>query len=397
MAATSIEKIQEALADAGLDGWLFYDFQNRDPMAYRVLGLDPKKITTRRWYYYIPAHGVPQKLVHSIEASRLDALPGDKKIYLPWQEQHALLREILAGAQKVAMQYSPLNAIPYISLVDAGTVDLVRSFGVQVVSSADLIGRFEALVGPRGYALHREAGSVIHDILDRVWTLVARGTTTDLTEYDLQQFIISEFQKFGLTCGDHAPIVAVNDHAGDPHFEPTPDNSRPIRRGDLLLVDLWARKNVPDGIYYDVTWMAFVGTEVPHKFNEVFEIVKRARNEAVAFLRERFSRGEPVFGYEVDRVCRSVVAEAGYGQRFIHRTGHSIGEEVHGNGVNLDDLETKDERRIVPGCLFSIEPGIYLDEFGVRSEINVYIEDGNSVVVTEPEQREIVRIGRKLE
>ncbi|MDZ7261231.1 MAG: Xaa-Pro peptidase family protein [candidate division KSB1 bacterium] len=390
-----ITQIQQALKAQGLDGWLFYDFHNRDAIAYRILGLDAKKMTTRRWYYFIPAQGEPKKLVHSIERGKLDTLPGQKFVYLPWPEQHQLLRQILGKAKKVAMQYSPLNAIPYVSLVDAGTVELVRSFGVEVVSSADLVGRFEAHLSQEDYQSHKEAGLVMHGVCDATFAEIGRRIKTGQTptEVEIQAFMHQKMRQGDMYWED-GPIVAVNEHAADPHFEPTPENTRPMKKGDWVLLDLWAKKNRPGSIYFDITWVGYIGETVPEKYVKIFNIVKTARDTAVSFIEKRFSAKQPVYGWEVDDVCRQVIIDAGYGEYFIHRTGHNIGEEVHGNGVNIDNLETKDERLIQPGTCFSIEPGIYLEKegFGVRTEVDVFVSDEGVAEVTGPRQEEVVAI-----
>jgi Xaa-Pro dipeptidase len=386
-----IAEIQQALREAGLDGWLFYDFHNRDVIAYRILGLDPAKMTTRRWYYFVPAVGEPRKLCHSVEPHRIDALPGEKLIYLPWQQMQSLLRETLGSARRVAMQYSPNCIIPYVSLADAGTVELIRSFGVEIVSSADLVQRFEAHVGETGHTSHVEAGRRLHQVLTATWAEIARRIGSRATEHDIQQFMIGEFQRLGLSSSS-PPIVAVNAHAADPHFEPRPDNTVAIRPGDRVLVDLWAKLAEPGSIYYDITWMGYVGSDPPEEYVRVFTIARDARDRAVALVEERMAKGEPLHGWEVDRACRAHIESHGYGNYFVHRTGHSIGEEVHGNGVNIDNLETRDDRLIVPGTLFSIEPGIYLPEFGVRTEIDCYVGPSREVTIAGPRQMEIVTI-----
>ncbi|MFQ6093978.1 MAG: M24 family metallopeptidase [bacterium] len=388
-----VKAIQGALKEHGFDGWLFYDFHNRDPIAARILGLDPRAMATRRWYYFIPAEGEPKKLVHSIERGKLDSLPGERLVYLPWPEQHRLLKEVLAGAKRVAMQYSPLNAIPYVSLVDAGTVDLVRSFGMEVVSSVDLVQQFEARLTPQQYESHLEAGKVMHAICDFAFAEIGRRVKAGQppTEYEIQQVMLDRYRGNGMVWDD-PPIVAVNEHSGDPHFEPTAENTLPIREGDFVLIDLWAKKDRPGAIVFDITWVGYVGPDVPKRYVEIFDIVKGARDRAVDFLKERFGAGQDVYGWEVDDATRNYIKDRHYGDYFIHRTGHSIGEETHGNGVNIDNLETKDERKIAPGTCFSIEPGIYLKEFGVRSEIDVYISEEKEVIVTGPKQEQVLTL-----
>ncbi len=391
-----LQAIQNALQTHQLDGWLFYDFHNRDAVAYRILGLDFQRFRSRRWFYYIPARGEPLKLVSSVEKTSLDALPGQRLVYLSWQQMHRGLKQMLGDARRVAMHYSPMNNIPYVSLVDAGTVEVVRSLGYEPVSAADLIQEFEAVINEEGYRSHVKASQLVHTIKDEAFERIAMSIRHQkpMTEYDIQQFIERRFSEEGLTNDGHSPIVGVNDHPADPHFEPTPQNARIIRPGDTVLIDLWARLNQPNSIYYDITWCGFVGDQPPAKYVEIFEVVKRARNAARDLVVQRFQRGEPVFGWEVDKAAREVVEHAGYGEYFIHRTGHSIGVEVHGNGVNMDNLETKDERRLIPGICFSIEPGIYIEgEMAVRSEINVFITLDGRVEIHGPQQEELIRIG----
>jgi Xaa-Pro aminopeptidase len=389
------ERIQQEIRNNGFDGWLFYDFHNRDAMAYRILQLEFNKFTSRRWYYFIPANGEPQKLVSGVEPSKLDSLPGEKIVYRSWEEQHRLLGELVQGSHKIAMQYSPQNNIPYVSMVDAGTVELIRSTGVEVLSSANLVQIFEAVIDEKGYQAHLQAGEKVQKIKDEAFDLIRQNIKKDqkITEYEVQQYIIKRFGEEGLTDdGDH-PIVGVNDHPADPHFEPTAQNSYIIKKGDTLLIDLWARLDSKEGIYYDITWCGFIGEDPPSKYLEIFQAVRDARNAARDFIRGKFASGEKCYGYEVDDACRAVVKKAGYGDDFVHRTGHSIGHEVHGNGVNIDNFETKDERELVPGICFSIEPGIYLPgEMAVRSEIDVFITKEREVVVAGKEQEELVLI-----
>ncbi|MFQ6103660.1 MAG: M24 family metallopeptidase [Candidatus Glassbacteria bacterium] len=390
-----LERIQRALDAAGFDGWLFYDFQNRDKMAYSILGLDPDKMTTRRWFYFIPREGNPRKLAHSVEKGRLDPLPGEKTVYFAWKELHTKLREILGEPGRIAMQYSPLNNIPYVSVVDGGTIELVRSYGHEVVSSADLVQTFEAIIDQKGYESHLKAGEKVQMIKDEAFMEIGKAISEGkkITEYEVQRYIVRRFDEEGLTCDGEFPIVAINEHAADPHFEPAPDGSYVIKNGDMLLIDLWAKLVEPGSIFYDITWCGYIGKKPPEKYVEMFDVVTLARDAAVDFVTERFAEDVPTYGWEVDDACRAVVAEAGYGDYFVHRTGHSIGEAVHGNGVNIDNLETKDERRLVPGICFSIEPGIYLEgEMGVRSEVNVFIKDDNEVVVAGEKQQGLILI-----
>lgn len=388
-----IARIQKEIAAAGCDGWLLCDFHNRDKIAYQVLGLDFGKFTSRRWYYWIPARGQPVRLCSKVEPARLADLPGEQRFYLSWRELHDGLRGVLGGAKKVAMQWSPDCNIPYVSIVDGGTVDLVRRLGYEIVPSAGLVQTFQAVLDDAAYRSHVEAGRRVQKIKDEAFALIGAEVRAGraITQYDAQQFILRRFAEEGLTCLGENPMVGTNEHPADPHFEPTPANARPIRQGDTLLIDLWAKLDQPGAIFYDITWCGFVGKNPPAKYVELFHTVRDARNAAVAFVRERYAAKQKVCGWEVDDVCRAVVKQAGYGDFFIHRTGHSIGEQVHGNGVNIDNLETRDEREIVQGICFSIEPGIYLKgEMAVRSEIDVFVTPAGKVDVCGAEQDELI-------
>lgn len=388
-------KIQQALREKKLDGWLFYDFHNRDLMAYRILGLDATKLISRRWFYFIPAKGEPKKLVSHVEKFKLDSLPGPKHVYLSWTQQHRLLKRILGKPKRIAMQYSPKNNIPYISVVDGGTLELLKSLGYKIVSSADLVQTFEAVIDERGFQSHLDAGKIVDQIRAQAFQEIGKAIREGraLTEYDLAQFILRKFEENGLMSDNTTPIVGVNDHPADPHFEPTPQNTYTIKKGDTVLIDLWAKKKEPGSIFYDITWCGFVGSDPPQKYVEIFNVVRDARDAAVKFIRDKFAKGEVCYGWEVDDACRRVVRRAGYEKYFLHRTGHSIGEDVHGNGVNIDNLETKDERQIVPGVCFSIEPGIYLEgQMAARTEINVFITQKGEAVVTGEVQSALVLV-----
>jgi Xaa-Pro aminopeptidase len=390
-----IKKIQAALDEKGFDGWLLCDFHNRDHLAYRVLGLDFKKNTSRRWFYFIPAKGEPIRLVSAVEPARLDALPGEKRFYRAWGELHAALKTMLGAPKKLAMQYSPLNNIPYVAIVDAGTIEIIKSFGHEIMSSADLVQQFEAIIDEKGYQSHLKACEKVQRIKDEAFARIGRALAEKkkLTEYELAQFILRRFDEEGLDGGGESPIVGINDHPADPHFEPKPEGTYTFKKGDTVLIDLWAKLKEPGSIYYDITWCGFIGDEPPAKYKEIFGVVRDARIAAVDFVRKSFAAKKPCYGWQVDDACRKVVVDAGYGEYFVHRTGHSIGEEVHGNGVNIDNLETKDERLLVPGICFSVEPGIYLaGQMAVRSEIDCFITLKGEVVVAGDEQMELVRI-----
>ena len=376
-----IEQIQRALQNVALDGWLFFDHHRRDPIAYRLLELPPEILASRRWYYYVPAQGSPRKLVHRIESGSLDTLPGEKHVYSSWLEQQARLTEILAGSHNVAMQYSRNCAIPYISLVDAGTVELVRANGIEIFSSADLVQQFESTWSEEQLNSHLKAAKLVDTVVQEAFQLVGHRTRSGepLSEYEVQQFIRERFQASGLYT-DHGPIVAVNQNASDPHYEPTRNRSSPVKANDLVLIDLWAKLPVPAAVYYDITWTAFCGDSVPDRHLNVFSVVKTARVAASEFAKTMAGRRESFAGFEVDDAARTHIQGEGFGEYFFHRTGHNIGTEVHGTGANMDNLESHDERQVIPRTCFSVEPGIYLPEFGIRSEVNVYVGDGFAMV-----------------
>lgn len=387
-----IERIQQSLRDNDLDGWLFFDHHRRDPLAYRILNLPESVSATRRWYYFIPSSGEPRKLVHRIEGEALDSLPGKSAAYSSWSEQRMQLAALLAGTRKIAMQYSPNCAIPYVSLVDGGTLELVHANDVEVVSSADLVQEFEAVWNERQLALHLEAGQIVDRIRHEAFVLIGErlrsGVT--ITEFEVQQFILGQFEELGVET-DHGPIVAVNANASDPHYEPNCERCAHIQSGDLVLIDLWAKKKLSDAVYYDVTWTGFCGGVVPELIQNVFAIVREARKKACRFVIDSYSSSSPIRGFEVDDVARGYIAQQGYGEYFFHRTGHNIGVTVHGAGANMDNLESHDERRIIPWTCFSVEPGIYLENFGIRSEVNVFAGPGYARVTGE-EQEELVLI-----
>ncbi len=368
-----LQGMQSDLRAAKLDGWLFYDFRGRDPIAQGILKL-PAGMRTRRWFYFVPAKGTPKKLVHKIESESLAAVPGETLYYAGQDELRKNLAKTLGRARNVAMQYSPKNEIPYVAMVDAGTVELVRSVGVKVMSSADLVQKYEACWSAVQLQSHLEAGVVIDRVVLEAFQLAAKNVREKktLTEYDLQQWILGEFDTAGIVRED-GPDVAVGAHASDPHYGPVAGKSSPIREGDLLLLDVWGKTKMPGSVYYDVTWMGFLGSKVPEKYAKVFAILREARDKAVALIRSHVAAGKPLQGWQVDKAARTVIEKAGYGKYFFHRLGHSIGEKVHGNGANMDGLETRDVRHLIAGTCTSIEPGIYLKEFGIRTELNVYM------------------------
>jgi Xaa-Pro aminopeptidase len=388
--------MQTAIRDLGFDGWLLYDFRGLNILARRVLGFSEDCLASRRWFYFIPARGEPRKLVHRIESQSLGHLPGSAQVYLRWQELEQGVAQLVAGAHRVAMEYVPRNANPYVSRVDAGTVEMVRSCGVEVGSSGDLVQLFEACWSDDQWAMHLEAAKHTRSAFDAAFAFIKERVRNGgaVRESDVQRRILDHFAAHGLVC-DHPPICAVGPHSGDPHYAPGPDSDAPVRAGDFVLIDLWAKLNRPQAVYSDLTWTAFVGSEVPARHQEVFRIVAEARDAAIGRVAQAFTEGVPLPGWQVDQAAREVIDRAGYGAAFCHRTGHSIGQETHGNGANMDGLETREERRVLPRTCFSVEPGIYLPEFGVRSEVNVFVDADRKVHVTGGvPQKEIVPLLR---
>jgi Xaa-Pro dipeptidase len=371
----NLTDIQAGIRDEGVDAWLFFDHHRRDPLAYRILGLPDSLIPTRRWYYLIPSSGDPITLVHRIEPHALDSLPGEKRHYSSWTEQVEQVARLLSGRCSVAMQYSPNCAVPYVAMVDAGTVELVRSTGVEVRGSANLVQLFEARWTDEQLQSHTDAGEKIDMIRAAAFRFVGERlrSNTTVSEWDVWAFIRQAFEREELET-DHGPIVAVNDNASNPHYEPSAATHRQIGFGDLVLIDMWAKLKRPHSVYYDITWTGYCGSTPPQEMIKVFDTVSGARDAAVHFLQSSFVDGKTVQGYEVDDAARAYITGRGYGKYFIHRTGHSIGTDVHGAGANMDNLETHDERRVIPRTCFSIEPGVYLPAFGIRSEVNMYVD-----------------------
>ena len=396
----NLDAIQAAISESGFDGWLFYDHHHRDPIGGRILGLDEKAHVTRRWYYYVPAEGEPRKLVHRIEQGRLDALPGAKGMYSSWQELAAGLEAVLFDARRIAMQYSPNNAIMYVSMVDAGTVEFLRGLGKQIVSSADLVSRFEAVLSEEQVASHGAAQQAIDAILAEGWKEISRrlrpgkrrgpGRTGGPTEYEVVQWLSEAMRREGLVW-ENGPNVSANANSSDSHYEPTAEKSAPIREGDFVLIDIWGRLEKAGSVFYDITWTGVVGREPTEREQLVFETVRNARDAAIDAVSRAFAEGRSIRGFEADDAARGVIAAAGFGEFFTHRTGHNIAQELHGAGAHLDNLETHDERLLLPNTCFSVEPGIYLPEFGVRSEVDMLTAPGKAWV-TGRIQRELVRI-----
>lgn len=379
-----IESIQEILRQEKIDAWLLYNFRGSNVFATRVLELPTHLMHTRRYFYLIPAEGSPRKLVHNIEQFNLDAVPGEKTVYLSWQSIEDGLKKMLNGVKKVAMEYSPHNAIPYVSTVDAGTIELVRNAGVEVISSANLVQYFEARWDDEQTQDNLETAKHLREIVDVTFGFMKQNITSGaiVTEYDVQQFMVSEFKRRGIwTQSD--PNCSVNANSANPHYEPTKEIHSPLKKGDFVLIDLWAKKDKPRSVYADITWTGYIGETVPDEYTKIFDVVKGGRDAALNFVRSAFAAQREIYGFQVDDAARDAIKSRGYAEYFGHRTGHSIGEEIHGNGANMDNLETRDERKIIPRTSFSIEPGVYLPgKFGIRSEIDVYISKSGEVVVT---------------
>lgn len=388
-----IAAIQHVLRASGLDAWLLYDFHGSNPIAARLAGLlGGAHMTTRRWYYLVPAKGQPQGLVHAIERHNLDHLPGEKHVYAGHEQLEAGLTRLLQGVRRVAMEYSPRCAIPYLSRLDAGTAEAIRDRGIEIVSSGDLVQQFEAAWNAEQLESHRAASDALYRIKDRAFEAASRALRrgTPLTEYELQQQMAGWFEDEGLV-SDSAPVVAVAGNAGNPHYLPTAAASAPIVPDEVLLLDLWGKQATPGAVFADITWVGVTAARAPAEPAAAFAAIAAARDAAVGLVEEAARSGRDLRGFEVDRAAREVLQQAGYGKHILHRTGHSLGETVHGNGVHLDDYETHDDRRVLPGTGFTVEPGLYFDTFGVRTEINVFRAE-REAHVTGPRQRELVTL-----
>lgn len=388
-----LAQTRTAIREFGFDGWLLYDFRGINYLAARVAGIPDDDSGSRRWLYFVPAEGPPRKLVHAIESGMLDHLPGDKSVYLKWQELESGIREMLGGAKRIAMEYSENAGNPYVSRVDGGTLELVRSNGVEIASSGNLIQYFEARLTDQQWESHLEADRLNQAAFEMAWDEIARHVRSGatLTESGLQQKVMDYYESHDMTTY-HPPIVGVGPHSGDPHYAPVAGADSRIGEGDFVLLDMWAKLKSPGAIYTDLTKVGFVGDSVPDRYNEIFAIVAAARDAGIGIVRERFAAGQPLFGWEVDQATRAVIEAAGYGDQFNHRTGHNIGMETHGNGAHMDNLETREDRLVIPRTCFSIEPGIYLPEFGVRSEVDVFVSEDCEVMVTGGLQSEVLPI-----
>ncbi len=389
----NLDEIQRILKSCEIDGWLLCDFRGINPIAQRVAGV-AENMLTRRWFCYIPSRGDPTWLIHRIEQSHFSQVSGRIKNYMSWRELHHEIMTLLSDIGKVAMEYSPNASIPYVSRVDAGTLELIQSFGVQVVSSANLVQHIEACLTEDQLGTHREAARLILEVKDLAFAWISEQVKAgkSISEYDVQCLIMAHFDSMNLTAG-HPPIVAVNANSSAPHYFPTSAKHQPVKEGDYILIDLWAKKDSLNAVYADTTWVAYAGKQAPEQYVKIFEIVRNARDRAVTFIRDMTAAGNTSYGYEVDDVARAYIAEKGYSECFVHRVGHNIGTEIHGNGVNIDNFETRDERPLIPGICFSIEPGIYLPEFGIRSEIDVFLahpKQGGVIVTTVPVQNEVL-------
>jgi Xaa-Pro aminopeptidase len=392
--AIDIAAVQAALAADGVDAWLLYDFRGLNPIATAVTRINDQggHLATRRWFYLIPAVGAPRGLVHAIEKNCLAHLPGTTERYAGRQQLEAGLKQLLAGVRRVAMEYSPACAIPYVARVDAGTVELVRQSGVEVVSSGDLVQRFSTVWDAPAIASHRDASERLHRVKDRAFDAIA-GRLRDgapTTEYDIQQLMAGWFRDERLI-SDADPMVSVGPNAGNPHYLPTATVHRAIRADDLVLLDLWGKLDAPGAVFADITWMGYTGRAVPERFTRAFTAIRDARDAAVELVQSSVRAGRELRGWEVDRAAMTVLRDAGYADNILHRTGHSLGTTVHGNGVNMDDYETHDDRRLLAGSGFTIEPGVYFDDFGVRTEINMVIAPRDAAV-TGPRQTEIAAL-----
>lgn len=389
---SKIKKIQAKLSEQEVDGWLLYDRHGSNRFVGKLLEIPPHLLVTRRFFYWIPSRGDPVKIVHAIEEHALENLPGQTYLYRSWQELEAAVAHVLKGSKRILMEYSPRNANPYVSTVDAGTLEVVKSFGVEILSSANLLQHFTSVLDEKQIASHLEAASILEKVVEKAWDFIKDQLKNNkpVTEYTVQQFILNEFKANGCI-SEGSPICAVNEHSALPHYIAVKQSAKEICLGDYILIDLWCKKDVPSGIYADITRVAIAAASPTHKQEEIFEIVKTAQEKAVNFIRTRTEANVPVYGAEVDDICRKYITDCGYGELFPHRTGHSIDTEVHGGGAHLDNLETADYRELLPGMCFSIEPSIYLPgEFGMRLEFDLLIKPDHSIEVTGGSEEKIL-------
>lgn len=384
MSSFDLKKIQSILKEMNFDAWLFFDFRGSNSLAHEILNINPHAHLTRRFFYFIPSEGSPVKIINGIEAFHLDHLPGEKLTYSSHESLNRHLSSVLKKEMKIAMEYSPMNAIPYVSKIDAGTFEYLKTFGIDIISSGDLISMFGATWTEKQYEENKTAASALYEIVQLAFGFIKEKITSSkpVNEFDVQQFIMNEFKRRNMVTDSDA-IVAVNENSGNPHYAPDSNTHKDIKSGDFVLIDLWAKMNTENAVMADITWVGYVGESVPEKYIKIFNIVSQARDKALNLVKERFAQGKELRGFEVDDACRNFIKEQGYGDYFIHRTGHSITTETHGSGAHMDNFETHDERLVLPSTSFSIEPGIYLPgDFGVRCEIDVYISPEGEVICT---------------
>ncbi|HVH12011.1 MAG TPA: Xaa-Pro peptidase family protein [Longimicrobium sp.] len=380
----TVERIRREVRAQGADGWLLFNFQGSNAVASNLLGLPAM---TRRWFVWLPAEGTPVAITHRIEQQPWSTWVGENWPYSSWRELESRLAQLLGGNPTVAMEYAERDAVPYVDRVPAGVIEMVRATGAKVVTSADLVSAFYARWSAEGEASHRRAARHVYEVAHEAFRRIAHGLRAGrtVTEWEMRVWIREEFARRGIRVGGDA-IVGVNGNAANPHYAPSAEQHAEIRPGDLVLIDLWGKED-DAAIYADQTWMGFAGETVPERLAELFAAVRDARLAAIDLVRRRHAAGEEVAGWEVDDASRDVITQRGWGEHFIHRTGHSIDRELHGSGPNIDNLESRDTRRLIPGVGFSIEPGIYLTgDVGFRSEVNVWMgPDGPEVTTPEPQ------------
>lgn len=378
-----LPSIQQKLKDEKMNGWLIYDFRRNNDIGCDFLEIPHDQLLTRRFFYWIPKYGEPVKVVSLVEPNSLDHLPGKKLTYLSWQNLEQYVKSLLTPQTSIVMEYSPKNAVPAVSKVDAGTMDLIRSFGVDVLSSAEIMQHYTSVWDESQLKLHLEAAKVLDDTAQKTWQMIHDVIKANhkLTEYDVQQFMI-EYMHMNHCVLEGHPICAINENSADPHYTPTAKKSKSIVPGDFILIDLWCKKKERHAVFADITRVACLGKPT-EKQQMVFQIVRKAQQQATEFVQKRILEDKPLMGWEIDQAARQVIVDADFGQYFIHRTGHNIDIKDHGNGTHIDSLETLDLRPIIPNTCFSIEPGIYITgEFGVRLEYDIFIKADKSILVT---------------
>ncbi len=389
----NLNAIQKSLLELKIDGWLFYDFMGSDSIGRSILGISSKEKNNRGWYYYIPYQGAPSKLVHGIESKIFDHLPGKKEVYIDRREMIEKLHSLFKAGQKIALQYSPYNAIPTISKIDAGTFELLKSFKLNLISSGDLIQQFDACLSKIQLNTHINVSKELDEVLKKALQYIKHKVQKhqEITELSLQKFLKKQIKAHGLVT-DMEPVVATGDNTANPHYSTGETNNSPIHVRRLVQLTFCAKEKKDDAVYSSISWVAYIGDEVPPEYQNNFKIVKNCRDKMMEFIDQSLKRKKKIRGWEVDDFTRKYVEKEGLIGNFLHRSGHSLGISCYAHAVNLDNLETKDDRQIIPGLCLSISPGVYFADYGMKTEINIHTDSKGVRLSTKSIQNEIYHI-----